>query len=330
MSLAASYVTGTDEYAAFVKAAFQIGSQRIVAGEAPGAAPNAEALVFFNARRRIILPPNTPYIPVKFNATPTNKRVRLDRMWASCGGLLADQILNHGLGGQISFPPEITDVRPFLWKGFSPALRYTFLVDLPYDESQMDPPVKKHIAKALAAGLVCRRATRNDFPALVDCIQQTEARQGFSYGLNQSVLEQGWAILGEDRFRIYIIAAQNGAIASSRIILHATGGPAIDWIAATSNEHLRSGATQALIRFALDDLQASGASLFDFGGAGLPTVSAAKASWGGRLIPYLAINQESFRSLAIQMYLRLKKRRGAATKKPSEVRNEEPKSAVQP
>jgi hypothetical protein len=308
MTLAETYVTASDEYAAFMKSAFNIDSRRIVVAESPGALPNAEAVVFFNAKGRIIVPPLIPCLPVKFNTTPTNKRARLDRMWLDCGGLLAQEFLKHGLGGQISLSPEITDLRPFLWTGFTLGLRYSFLVDFPYDETQMDSAVRKQIAKTASTGFVCRRGGKNEIAAIVECIRQTEQRQGFTYSVTQSILEKGCEILGDDKFRIYIATAPNGGIASCRVVLHATGGVAIDWIAATATEHLKSGATQVLIQFALQDLQASGATAFDFAGAGLPGVSAAKACWGGRLIAYGSLSRDTLKSLAARAIALCQKR----------------------
>jgi hypothetical protein len=306
VSLASTYVTATDEYAAFLKAAYHLDSRRIIAAEQAAALPNAEAVIFLDAKGRIILPPMTPFLPVNFTATPTNKRARLDRMWLDCGALLADEFLKHSLYGPISLPPDFTDLRPFIWKGLNATLRYTFVVDFPYDESQMDSAVRKQIAKTAAAGFVCRRARKSDLGAILGCIHQTEQRQGFSYKVSESILQQGLDIVGEDKFRIYVATAPNGSPASCRIVLHAAGGVAIDWIAATANEHLKSGATQTLIQFALQDVQDSGARMFDFAGAGLPAVSAAKACWGGRLTAYPTIQQVTLKNLAVQMYARLR------------------------
>lgn len=322
-----NYVTGTEEYAAFMKAAYGIDSRRIVAAESPGALPNVEAVVFLNAKGKIVLPPMTPFLPMQFQTTPTNKRARLDRMWLDCGGLLAEEFSKVGLGGQVSLPPEFTDLRPFMWAGFTLGLRYTFLVDFPYDESQMDSAVRKQIAKTTATGFVCRRATNADVPAIIECIRQTEQRQGFSYNVTEAVFDKGLEIVGEDKFRVYVANAPNGSVASIRVVLHAADGMAIDWIAATATEHLKSGATQALIQFALVDLQASGAKSFDFAGAGLPAVSAAKACWGGRLIAYGCLSSDSFKSLAaraIAVYRGGKKRDGKVT-----VRGPQKESAAQ-
>ena len=39
----------------------------------------------------------------------------------------------------------------------------------------------------------------------------------------------------------------------------------------------------------MDDLAEAGATGYDFGGANLPSVAAAKAQWGGRLVPFYRI-----------------------------------------
>ena len=208
----------------FLKAAFDITARRIVAGPDPARAPNVEAMIYLDARDRVQMPPMTPFIPMRFTATETNKRTRLDRMWLECGGLMAEQFAKHSFATQVYLPPEFLDLRPFVWKGFTAGMGYTFLVDLPYDESEMDSAVRKQIAKTASAGFVCRRATKADLPAIVDRIRQTEQRQGFAYRVTESVLQKGLEILGEDNFRVYVAIAPAGGMASVRIVLHAAGG----------------------------------------------------------------------------------------------------------
>jgi len=317
------YPTGTEAFAAFLKAAFDITARRIVAGPDPARAPNVEAMIYLDANDRVQMPPMTPFIPMRFTATETNKRARLDRMWLECGGLMAEQFAKHRFAAQVYLPPEFLDLRPFVWKGFTAGMGYTFLVDLPYDESEMDSAVRKQIAKTASAGFVCRRATKADLPAIVDCIRQTEQRQGFAYRVTESVLQKGLEILGEGAFRVYVALAPAGGMASVRIVLHAAGGMAIDWIAGTATEHLKSGATQALIRFMLDDLHHAGVNVFDFAGAGVPGVSAAKATWGGRLTPYPRLERLTVKTMAKQILIKMRQ----GLKKPPEQKLKESSAA---
>jgi hypothetical protein len=66
----------------------------------------------------------------------------------------------------------------------------------------------------------------------------------------------------------------------------------------TRGAHLQSGATQLLIHDVLEDLQAAGAAGFDFEGANIPDVAAAKLNWGGQLVPWYRVDSFTLRSLA--------------------------------
>jgi hypothetical protein len=110
-------------------------------------------------------------------------------------------------------------------------------------------------------------------------------------------LELASRLLGE-HLRAYLCYAPDGEPASVSVVLHRSGGPAIGWVGGTRTAHLSSGAAQLVDRFSLDDLHACGATGFDWGGANIPGVSAAKAAWGSRLMPCYAIEEYGPRKLA--------------------------------
>ena len=131
----------------------------------------------------------------------------------------------------------------------------------------------------------------------MECLKETEDRQGFSHGLTTADICLAKDLLGEEHFKCYGCYAPNGEIASARIILHSHGSRAIDWVAGTKREFLNSGATQAVIAFALENLASKGAIGFDYSGANIPNVAAAKATWGGPLVPFYVLRSPDIRGL---------------------------------
>jgi hypothetical protein len=87
------------------------------------------------------------------------------------------------------------------------------------------------------------------------------------------------------------------------------GGRALDWLAGTTVDALSTGATQLTIGQMLSDLQDAGVTVFDFNGADLPSVAAAKANWGGQLTPLITVEQLNPRNLARDAWRILKPRR---------------------
>lgn len=260
------------------------------------AAPAATGVFYLDRRGRIWKPPTSTYLPVAFEPTPTQSRARLHRQWVAVGERLARDMRERGVVGRIVLPPDIGDVRPWQWAGFWATTRYTYLLDLPYDDRLMDPAVRRQIAKCDRSGFRSERVT-----ALGDvfaCLDESQARQGFSYGVSRSDLELARSMTGEDTLRLYVCYAPNGDPASARVVLHCPGGRAIDWLVGTRTVYLTSGATQNLLRHVLDDLHAAGALAFDFEGANLRGVAASKATWGGTLVPFYVVEAPGLVGLA--------------------------------
>jgi hypothetical protein len=62
---------------------------------------------------------------------------------------------------------------------------------------------------------------------------------------------------------------------------------------AAKKTHLHTGCVQALTATNFADLASLGVTFFDYVGANLPGVSAAKQQWGGRLVPYYRVRRST-------------------------------------
>jgi len=257
--------------------------------------PFLKTVLYYDKKGFITIPPRNPYLPVEFRSTPTQSSSRVGRQWLVLSGMLSDELYRAGVRGTIPFSPNVTDLRMFQWRGFHVQVRYTFYLHLPIDKRQIDHAVRKQIKKAGNNAFTCSRVVSPE--EIMQCLTDTEDRNGFSYGLSVSDIKMAQELLSEEHFRCYGCYAPNGEIASARIILHRAGSRAIDWVAGTKRKFLNSGATQGLIAFALDDLASAGATGFDFAGANIPNVAAAKATWGGRLVPFYIVSAPSLRGI---------------------------------
>lgn len=253
--------------------------------------PTVEAVLYTDRKGRLRLPPRNPYLPISIGTSNTQLASRLYRQTVDAGQLLADNMKGRGLGGAISLDPVVQDVRPWVWNGFVARPSYTFHIDLPFDVSTSDTTFRKRVRAAERRGFYVRvHAPLRD---VLDCLIGTEKRQGFSHRLALRDLEVAKDLLGEDYFRTYVAYDAENRPASARIALHYPGARAVGWVAGTKPEYLSDGVAQLVLAYTLHDLHQAGATSFDYAGANIRSVAAAKANAGGRLVTYYTIEQRS-------------------------------------
>lgn len=199
-----------------------------------------------------------------------------------------------GTANQLYFPPGIDDIRPWSWRGFFVGVRYTYILDLPLDASLMDKSLRRDIQRATTLGMTVERV--RDVDMVVECLAESEARQGFSHHLNRRELLELQALLGDDALRIYIGFDAHGRPACANLALHAPGSVAINWIGGTKSANLADGADPFVMRYMFDDLYAAGAAGVDLCGANMPSVAAFKAKWGARLASNYGIRTYGLRT----------------------------------
>ena len=177
---------------------------------------------------------------------------------AEHGDRMARRMRDHHVHGSIVLPPGITDVRPWQWHGFIASIVYTYIVPLPLDPALVSRSARRRASKAAGLGFTCE--ITDDADAIGVCLADTERRQGFSYGMSTDQLRIALQRIGTSAVRMYLCRDSDGNAAASRVVLHSARGTAVDWLAGTSDPQLSSGATQLLIKFALEDLGSVGAT----------------------------------------------------------------------
>jgi hypothetical protein len=198
-------------------------------------------------------------------------------------------MVEAGIKDTVNVLPEVTDMRPWQWRGLLTGVKYTLYQDFPYDLAQANQSVRSRIKKAQKAGYTCRRADTTADVHL--CLSETEERSGFDHCYSLEQLEEAQRFVGREHFRCYTAYAPSGEPAASYVVLHNAGGYALAWVISTRTQHLPSGVTQLLHRYVAQDLQDAGATGLDLAGANTDSISAAKAGWGPRLVPYYFLQQ---------------------------------------
>lgn len=283
---------------AFVEQKHQLNHRFLTAGTLGDDTAFAQILVFVNSRGKIRTPRLMPYMPIYLQTTQTTSLTKIQRQWLTLGGELASQMRELGFGGALSLDPEVKDARPWQWQGMTAEVRYTYRFDLPKDLASTSSAVRRNIKKAQRSGYTVQRTTNSS--AVVQCLNESEKRQGFGYGLEVEDIDFLLGNMAENAIRMYEVRDANGALAAARIVLAPEGGIAIDLVSGTFQSHLNSGATQLAIAHSLEELHQSGVTSFDFEGANIDSVASSKMEWGAELVPFYTLSQMGPRSMALQ------------------------------
>ncbi|MGD9526937.1 GNAT family N-acetyltransferase [Pseudonocardia sp.] len=273
--------------------------ERVSLGQA-GGTPRLDAVLYRGRGGRIEQPPRNVYLPVAFETAPDTGAHRRYTQWTELASRLGEQMAADGVRNTINLVPEIGDIRPWTWHGLLAGVKYTFLQDLPYDLAQASQSVRSRIKKAQKAGYTCRRS--DSVADVSACLTETQERSGFDFDFPMDQLDEAQRFVGTEHFRCYTAYAPSGEPAASYVVLHNPGGWALAWIISTRTKHLPSGATQQLHHYIAQDLTDAGAAGFDLVGAGAESISAAKAGWGPRLVPYYFLQQYGARRMGAYVY----------------------------
>lgn len=267
---------------------------RLTAGDA--ALPAVHAVYYLDQRGQIVMPPGNPYLPVAFESTPTTSRARLDRQWLDVGKSLVDDMRQRGVSGAVTLPPDIDDIRPWQWGGFSATMRYLYHLDFPDSGHVVDLTARRRIGKnASRHDLVFERVA--DLAVVFRIVERT----GQYFDLDQRDLEFARDLVGENALRAYVCYASSGAPLGARVVLHRPGSRAVELLAVATPDERAVGADEFLFGKMLADLGSAGATGIDFETTVEPGVSRFATLWGARLEPRYQVEAPSVPGLVRQV-----------------------------
>jgi len=258
--------------------------------------PVIDATYYVDKKGNIHHPRRNPYLPIGFRSTPTTHPGKVTHQWLDHATLLVQEMLQHGLVNTMTLPPGILDIRPWTWAGFQVSVKYTYIIDFPFDFANTSKEFRRKIRRCESLGYRVERTT--DMNLIHGCLAASEARQHYDLGLSAEDLELARKLIGDEHLQAYAAFAPNGDIAAASVSLVQPGTAAIGLFAGTHDAHLASGVTTLLDAKSIQDFETSGATGFDLCGANMPTIAAFKSSWGARLVPYYSVEEYSMRRFA--------------------------------
>ncbi|MBX6423458.1 GNAT family N-acetyltransferase [Thermosulfurimonas sp. F29] len=259
-------------------------------------------LVFKNrfGLRVITHPPLTPYLGLPKECAT---REALDFYAKSIKDKRPDYVY-------IAFPPGVHDLLPFKFAGFTVEVRYTYILDLEFDEEKlwrnMDKTRRNDIRKAYNDRLQVVSLDIQSVSIAAGLIRKTFARQGRSVpwlGLARRIMEKS---LGEGWGRGWLVKQGDTPISFTFIVWDET--TAYYLLGGYDQEKRHHGAGPLGMWEAIRFAKSIGLKRFDFEGSEIPSIERYFRKFGGVLTPYYAVRYMSPRFQIFHALYRMMKR----------------------
>lgn len=263
-----------------------------------------KTIIYKNKKGEIVTPPRNPYLPVIFSSSSTAPASYSRRRRAAYEGLAAvyDQ---SNCKGSLVLSSDVEDVRAFTWEGFSVAPLYTYHLDIQSYKKQADARVLKHARKAESKGYYIERT--QDFDLVQKCLTASEQRKGFSHAVDAEGLKLLNEYMSSDYLHCYFVKNAMHEVVGARILIVDGGNKVLAWSAGIDSSVLKDGVNHFMVEKLLELYAKESYKIFDFVGANIPPVAAMKEAWGGELVTYYALRQNSLRNLIVNSYNFFKK-----------------------
>lgn len=200
----------------------------------------------------------------------------------------------------MAFPPDVTDMQPFIWNGFRTSVRYTYQLDLLQEGDVMSmysSKTRNSIKKAIKLGVQIEKN-----PLEVDVLNQLNdnaAQQGFSY--DQDALSRLVAVAKERHGLVYSATYNIQSVATAVSI--ADEHSAYYLFGGIDRKANIQGVLGYVLHAIIEDYQNKGLSIFDFEGSMIPAVENFFRGFGGKQVSYFMIAKAP---MWLSPFLRLK------------------------
>lgn len=239
----------------------------------------------------IQIPVKTPFFGPVFMSAKTMYRSRSESQLHSVTAALNKFILSRFQLLSVSFPPAMTDIRPYSWNGFDTGIRYTYVSELHRDvqlREKFDPEVRRRIKKAreLDHELIIDNSDNYMMQAW-ELEQQSFRRQHFRHSgfTKQAFLSFLKTLSDKGAIQVFTMILEGAPIASVVSVQEKTRGIAYNWQAGANKEHLTTGLNQLLHQQVIEYYSTEGYAHYDLMGADTGTIAKYKSTFNFPLVP---------------------------------------------
>ncbi len=180
--------------------------------------------------------------------------------------------------------PSLTDIRPFLWEGFSERLCYTYRIGLDgFGLDALNSSARNKIVRARREEVQIEEST--DLSRISEMVEMSYSRRARSAPFKREYLEILFRCLArQGAAKLYYARDSSGNVVSGRIALRSLNA-VYDWVAGADPAHYASAATPFLLYTIIENSKGDH-EFFDLMGANTPSIAAFKANFGGDVTPY--------------------------------------------
>jgi len=203
-----------------------------------------------------------------------------------------------------SFPEEVIDMQPFIWKNFKVIPSYTYELELGKTEDELFAGLagdrRNDIKKAIKDGIVVKETT--DFNLIHELVKKTFERQSKSLDSEfvKNILtkyantENSFAYIS---YRAETPIAGTFCLKSGSKVYYLLGG--------YDNNNSHKGAGAMSLWKSILHAKRLGSLVFDFEGSMVPAIEKYFRGFGGKIVPYYTVNKANF---FLEVLLKFKKR----------------------
>lgn len=237
------------------------------------------------------MPPLTPYLGVVFKKRDTKYVNRISEE-KEISQELARRLKQDFARVYFQFPPGNRDLQPFIWEGFMPGLRYTYVIDLSAGTEDiwqsMNDKRRNDIRKAEADGIEVIPC--DDFEQVYNLVEKTFIRQEKTVTFREAACRYNEALKEARQCQGFLARNKQGEPMAaayiawdSRRSYYLLGG----YDPEQSHHGASALAMWTAIKFAKEKL---GLKEFDFEGSMVPPIEMFFRKFGGALTPYYTVS----------------------------------------
>jgi hypothetical protein len=235
--------------------------------------------------------PRTPYGSISMKPCASEKEEKCNAYRISVLDLIAGALEKEADVVRITGDPDLTDIRPFCWRGWASDVKFTYLLDIGdpsrlWDE-QLHSGIRNHVRQCRKKGITVTRVT--DTGMLYEIERRTLERQGRNVPLDETSFNKLCdELMRHGRLDIFAAYANGQAISAIGMIkdYHSV---AHYWAVGTDPDYLKLGAASFTLWTAIEELASEGFNSLDLIGANIHSIARFKSQFGPQLKPYYQI-----------------------------------------
>lgn len=245
----------------------------------------------------IQMPLKTPVFGPVISFTDTKYKSKIERQVQSTVKELTAFLLSDYQFFHAQFPSSVSDIRPYVWAGFTPTVHYTYrvLFNKDFDLSSMvESDINRRIKKASELTFTHSEDNSEQYIGKAwDLEQKSFQRQNFHQKSmhRSSFVELVLKLVKENVAQVYTIDHDEKSVASIIMIQDVVKKAAYYWMAGADKDYLPTGLNQLLMNHVIQKYQEADFESFDLVGADTETIARYKSTLNFPLEPQYSIQK---------------------------------------